>query len=169
VRIGSQTAQSVPKSYGELTPEAWERYQQIEQAMTHRAIESPIPHLALPTFERLARSLLKMSLLLAAVRQEPQGHKFTVSLDDVQNAAYYIERWGKHSIELIYNCGVTKDVRLLRKIRRAIERTPGVDRSTIMRHHHLTKRQMDDAIGSLVDRGEIRRQKSGRMEVYWAL
>jgi hypothetical protein len=37
-----------------------------------------------------------------------------------------------------------------------------------MRHHHLKKKEMDEIIGSLIDRGEIRRRKSGRLEQYWA-
>jgi RepB DNA-primase from phage plasmid/Protein of unknown function (DUF3987) len=169
VKIGGQSMEIVPKKFGFLEEDAWEEYQKIEGAMTLRAVESQLPMLALPTFERLTRSLLKMALLLAAVRQSPdKDGKFPVTREDVINAAYYVGRWGKHSVELIYNCGISSDMRVLNKIRRAIENHPGLDRSTIMRHHHLKKKEMDEIIGSLIDRGEIRRRKSGRLEQYWA-
>ena len=177
VKIGNQTIHRQPTYEVKLTDEAWERYQGIESLMTRTASDSGIGirNLALPTYDRLSRSCLKMSMLLAATRQEPapspEGNAIvTCSADDVTNAARYIENWMVYSINMIYNAGKTHSLRTADRVQDFVLNNPGCMHSDIMRAHHLTKREMDEIIGTLVDRGELRvvkRAGKGGGKRYW--
>jgi hypothetical protein len=152
-----------------LTDEAWEAYQAIEATMVAAAYESYYKLLALPTFERLSRSLLKLSLLIAASRQEPQEGTFDVELRDVRNAARFVQRWGRDSIDLMLNAGKTSTLRQLEKIRRHIASKPGIYKTDLMRLTHLSSREMNEILMTLVDRGEVRRKKQGKGEQWWTI
>jgi hypothetical protein len=167
MRIAGQDMPIDAKIKAELTEEAWSAYQKIEGRMTSEAANSHISNLALPTFERLSRSLLKMSVLLAASRQEPENDEIQVGTEDIQNAAWYVQRWGNHSIELMYNAGKPGTIKILDRIRGQIEEKPGMMRGEVMRLFHLTSRQMDEVMNTMEDRGEIRIQKEGRTKRYW--
>jgi hypothetical protein len=151
-----------------LTEEAWERYATIEMEMTRVAFESTQKMLALPTFERLARSLLKLALLLGASRQEPKKSKITIELYDIIKAASYIQEWGQHSIDLLRNCGIAATEHNLRKVLKTIEQNPGILRGDVMRWHHLQKRDADDIFSTLEERGQIHTVKKGRGCKIWA-
>lgn len=178
VRIGNQTIHRQSTYHVELTSNAWEMYQVIESKLTTAANESNVPNLALPTFERLSRSCLKMSMLLAAARQEPNAdNAVACEPDDITNAAYYVQRWGQYSIELMQKAGKSTAMRTLERVREHIkdhvDRTGrGVLHSDIMRHFKLKKREMDEVMDSLMDRGEIRKEKNqgkGGGSIYWPL
>ena len=93
----------------QLTDKAWIKYQAIENTILESAQTSEMPMLALPTFERLSRSLLKMAALVAATRQEPKEGTIQVNEQDIIGAAVYIQKWGKYSVDLINNAGRTTD------------------------------------------------------------
>lgn len=168
MKIAGQTIHRAATVDAELTDAAWERYQAIETAFTQAAYNSNVANHALPTFERLSRSMLKMALLLGAARTEPVDDKYTVDVEDIDNAAYYINRWGVHSIDAIYNVGKTASSRMVDRILRNIEKHPGVTHSVLMRQVKLAKREMDNVIETLIDRGEIRRIKRGSVR-YWPI
>lgn len=150
-----------------LTDEAWKRYHKVETTMVEVAYNSYLSTLALPTFERLSRSVLKLAVLLAASRQVPKERKIEVAEIDVIQAARFIQRWGHYSIELILNVGKTPVLRLLDKVRRTIENKPGIMKSEILRQHHVSSRELNEVIINLIDRGEIKRKVKGRSEQYW--
>lgn len=166
-RMAGQTIMVNPTIKADLTDEAWDHYANIERTMTVVAEASHIRDLALPTLDRMSRSLLKMSILLAATRQEPNENKIEVNLDDVKNSAYYIQRWGQGSIDMMYNAGKTSDARIMEKVNGMIQRKPGIFRSELMRNFHFTKRQMDVVLETLVDRGEVRSARSGKGTKLW--
>lgn len=168
-KIGSQVIMRQPTYKAQLTSDAWTRYQDIENKLQLAANSSHISDLALPTFERLSRSLLKMATLLGATRQEPVDDKFEVSEGDIQNAAYYIQRFAPSSIDMIYNAGKTTDLRMMDRIREYIIRNAGLYRSDLMRNFHLNKRQMDLLVETLVDRGDIRVTRAGKGLQYWPM
>lgn len=145
-----------------LTDEAWNRYGDMEELMVHTAYESAIPMLALPTFERLSRSLLKMSVLLAAARQSPKENKIKVELRDVIGAAKYVQDWGRYSVDLIQNAGKGVSERALEKLINTIKKVPDITRGELMQRHHLSKREADDMLNTLVERGNVIANKSGR-------
>lgn len=161
-RIGGQNVPFPPRIMAEPTQQAWDAYGDIEDLMLHTANESSIPHLALPTFERMSRSLLKMALLIAAQRQIPKDDKIKVERDDILTAAWYIQRWGRHSIDLITNAGKRANERVFEKILTMVQDNPGILRSTIMQYRHLTKREADEILGTLEDRQLVRKESQGR-------
>lgn len=152
-----------------LTGDAWKRYGEMESHMVLTANDSYYSGLALPTFERLSRSILKLSSLLAAMEQDPTGGEFTVTEQDVVNAAGYVQAWGRHSIEVIVNAGITQNMRLVGRAKSAIERKPGILSSNLMRLLHLSSREMKDLIQTLEDRGEVEVKRQGRGAALWPI
>lgn len=151
-----------------LTKDAWEVYGDIETQMVKAASGSPLSLLALPTFERLSRSLLKMSILIAASRQVPDNGKISINAQDVEFAATFIQKWGTYTIELIQSSGRSTTQRIIDKILNAIERNPGISRGKLMQSYKLLKREMDEIQATLEDRGQIRIQREGRGVRLWA-
>lgn len=157
-----------PMIAAELDNNAWEYYGTVEEKLVIAGSESTIPHLALPTFERLSRSILKMSVLTAAARQEPKNGVIEVTINDVRTAAWYGQRWGPFSIDLITNTGKGVTEKLLDRVKKTITENPGVLRASILQRHHLTKKQADEILGTLEERMVIQKQKQGRGYAYWA-
>lgn len=167
--IGGQKIAMPPHISAKLTPKAWDSYGRIEEIMVQAGDESAIPNLALPTFERLSRSLLKMSMILAAQRQDPTGGSILVEERDVNNAAWYVQQWGVHSIDLITNTGKGVTEKILDKIVNSVTKHPGILRSSLMQHHKLTKRDADDILNTLEDRQILQKEKKGRGYAYWVV
>jgi len=169
VSIAGQSVEMDATCEVHLTTEAWNRYGDIEMEMVAKAQESDIEMLALPTFERLSRSLLKMACLWAAARQDPVDNTIQVEESDINIAAYYIQRWGGYSIDLIYNAGRSDTQREFERILEMISRHPGILRSRLMQIGHLTKRTADEILLTLEERGQIRIQKEGKGSRIWAI
>jgi hypothetical protein len=106
---------------------------------------------------------------LAAASREPQGRNLLVEESHVISAAWYVQKWGKYSIDLILNAGIGVYEGTLKKVLNAVTQEPGIHRSKIMRHHHLSKREMDDIVGTLEDRGHIQIQREGKLQRLWAM
>jgi len=156
-----------------FSSEAWEYYGSLEMKMVMAANESSMADKALPTFERLSRSMMKLAVLLAASRQEPKDSAFDVEIRDIQNAARFVQSWARFSVDLLLNVGKTQSVRLHEKVRTLIANRPGVYRSEVMRSTHLSSREIADVIQTLIDRGDIIRKSVGgrghRGEQYWSV
>lgn len=146
-----------------LTDEAWKFFNKIEMQLAESASDSSIKMVADPTFARLAWSSLKMAMLFAAARQEPKDDQIEVKVGDLRVAAWYIQRWGRHSIDLIQNVGRSANQRLVNRILEQIKRnaSSGITRSAISRNNHLNKKELDLILETLNDRGQIRIQKQG--------
>jgi hypothetical protein len=153
----------------ELTDQAWARFTKVEQDLTTAAYESAHSILALPTFQRMAFSGLKLAMLFAAARQEPRGSKITVEERDILEATHFIQKWGKHMVDLLRHSGQSRDEVKLNSVYRTIERYPGVNRGVVMQRHHLNKRMMDDIEGTLEDRMMITVKRIGKRRQYWAI
>jgi hypothetical protein len=167
-KIGGQTIMQSPRIIADLDDKAWDFYGKIEEQMRNTAADyAPNRTLALPTFERLSRSILKSAVLLAAERQEPKAEKLKVSIDDVANAAWYVQNWGEHSIDLVLRAGTGRHEKVLERLVNTISENPGILRGVIMRHYKLSKREADDYLSTLEDRGLVRREKQGRGSAYW--
>lgn len=162
VTIAGQKVKMPPRISAELSKDAWQTYGDFEEQMVKCASDSSVPGLALPTFERLSRSMLKLAVILGASRQEPKNDVIAINKDDVLNAAWYIQDWGRYSVELISNAGKKTSEKLLDKIIRVISEKPGILRSTLMQHYHLSKREADDVLATLEDRQLVRKEKQGR-------
>ena len=167
ITIGGQSTTMPSRVVASLTNEAWTKYGEFETRLWTEASRSTLSSLALPTFERLSRSLLKLAIVLAATRQQPAEEKITVGIDDVINSAWYIQNWGRFSIDLVNNAGKRISEKVLERILKAISSYPGIARSTIMQHYHLTKREADEILGTLEERQLVRTEKRGRGTSYY--
>jgi hypothetical protein len=153
-----------------LTTDAWEKFTEVEQKLVRTAYESPDKHLAAPTFQRMAFSMLKLSMLFAAGRQDPTDDgKIEVAKSDILEATYFIQKWGKHMVDLLQKAGRGTDEIKLNAVYRTIERNPGILRGAVMQRHHLHSNTMDMIQRTLEDRMMIRLTKKGRGYEYWPI
>lgn len=149
-----------------LSDDAWKRYQKIEVDMLTAAHKSAMSNMALPCFERMSRSLLKMALLVAASRQDPEDDTIAVEETDILIAAKYIQKWGQYTVDLIMNSGRSLHQKTIDKIYHAVKRQPGIPRGTIMKHHGISARDMDQIERTLIERGQIVAEQAGRAKIY---
>lgn len=153
-----------------FTDEMWTRCAEMEGLLMQSAEESPESSKALPMFSRMYFSLLKLTCLLTAARQEPDDHwQVHAEMRDLLSAAYYIQRWGRHAVDLVRNSGVSADETKLMAIYRTVEKHPGIMRSSVMQRHRLDKRAADLIEDTLVQRLMIQIQKRGTTKAYWPI
>jgi Protein of unknown function (DUF3987)/RepB DNA-primase N-terminal domain len=169
VEILGQRAEIPTEVQATLTPEAWELYGDIEMRLAESASNSANPPLALPTFERLSRSMLKMAVLVGASGKDPNDGGIEIDTDDVRHAAKYVQEWGHYSIEILENIGRTVAIRAIEKALNMIQERPGIQRGQIMRFMNLTKREMNEIQDTLEARGEISVSTAGRGVRYTAI
>jgi hypothetical protein len=167
-KIGGQVIFMPPLYNAKMTDDAWKLNAQFDRAFLDAGHESLIRGIGLPTMERLGRSLLKVGIILAAIRQKPdEKGEILVEEYDLVNAATYIQRWGHHSIDLILNVGKGNNERHYEKIVSFIASKPGVLKSTIMNAHRLSAMEAANILQTLEERGLIRSERRGRGFAYW--
>lgn len=159
--LGQKVSQS-QKVEAILSPDAWKFYGEIEMQMVATAENTTEQELSMPTFERLSRSLLKMSVLLAASRQTPDGGYISVTVGDLEQAAKYVQVWGNYSIELMQNCGKSLPERLLDRMVARITAQPGMLRGELMRTFHLGAKEMTEVERTLEQRGQVIISRAGK-------
>jgi len=164
-----QRMKQVPEIEVKMTPDMWERAGEIEHILLRAAEESPQANMALPTFSRMYFSMLKLTMLFAAARQEPKDFTIQAEPRDLHNAAFYIQKWGKHSVRLIENSGTSGDETKLRAIYRQIERQPGILRGQVMQYHRIDAKRMTLIEETLVQRLMILVKEKGRARQYWPI
>jgi len=108
-----------------------------------------------------------MAVLLAASRGPDDARRVVVSVNDLQQAFWYIQDWGRHSIDLIENAGISKTERWIEKICGTIRNHPGCTKTYLMRVHKLSTREMTDILQTIFDRGLIETKKEGRGLRFW--
>lgn len=164
MEVGTGQSMNMPiRVEAKLTDAAWQLSGDIETLLTTKAVESSNPLIALPTFTRLALSMLKISVLIAITRREPKDNRtIIVEKSDVQQAAWYIQRWGQYSVDLIANAGKADIEKMLDKIVQFVANNPGCNRSTVMLRYRLTSRDMKEIINTLIDRGLVNVSQKGR-------
>lgn len=152
-----------------FTPEMWERMAKMEMQLLAAADESPENEKALPVFSRMYVSMQKLTMLFAAARQEPVDLTVRAEMKDLLKAAWYIQKWGRHAVDLIRNSGVTADESKLMGVYRTIERHPGMLRGQVMQRHRLNSREIDIIETTLSQRMMIQIQNKGRAKAYWPI
>ena len=155
------------KFNAELTPEAWSRYNRIEEQMLQSGIEHSRPEIMTPVFDRLSKSILKAAVLLAASRK--RSDPVVVEERDVVRAAVYGENWRSYVIEVMDNVGKGHSERLYDNILRAAKKRSSLTRSTIMQNFHLDARQTTQVLETMEQRGLIIRVKNGNSETISAV
>jgi len=146
-----------------LSDEAWALYGEYEETLTNVAVNSDIAMLALPTFGRLGFSLLKLSLLIAASRRLPDSsNHLQVEISDVKQAAFYIQKWGHYSIDLLLNAGRSTAEKAIERALGLIRRKEGITKAEFMQRLHLSARESKDLVETMVQRGLIDIKPAGR-------
>jgi hypothetical protein len=145
-----------------LTPDAWMRYNLLEATMLEDGLATDRSDMMTPVYDRLSKSILKASVLIAAARQ--RNETLVVEEIDVLRAIHYGEQWRVHANEVMANVGKGTYERQLDTIARAVYRTPGITRSKIMQWYHLNARTATEILETLEQRGMITRRRAGRTE-----
>jgi hypothetical protein len=164
-----ETMLTTPDIMVEFTDTMWDRVGVIEMQMIKSANDSPERDKALPMFSRMFVSLLKLTMLFAGARQEPKDYKVKANMNDLLVAAHYIEKWGKHAVDLVRHSGVTGDESELMGVYRTVEQFPGILRGDVMRRHRLNSRNMQVLEETLVQRMMVKVNVSGRARTYWPI
>lgn len=169
VDIDGQKLQMVPEITAEVDDAVWKRSAAIENRLIEVGSTAPDHHKVLPTFSRMFVSILKLTMLLAAARQEPDGFKFRIEEQDLLAATAYIQRWGVHMVDMLQNSGNSADENKLMAVYRTIEQHPGLSRSQLMGWHKLFAKELSIIEDTLIARGLIQTQQKGRGRVYWPI
>lgn len=149
----------------ELTEDAWVRYNILETTLLSIGLKHEQKDIMTPVGDRLAKSILKSAMLLAASRQRTD--KVIVEVIDLLKAIKYGEQWRAHAQEIMENVGKGDAERKLELLLRAIERKggSGISRSELMQMYHLNARDASAAFETLEQRGKITRHRAGRTEL----
>jgi hypothetical protein len=142
----------------QLTPDAWRLYNNMELKLLESGIKSTVQDMLTPTMDRLAKSGLKASILIAASRVP--NSRVTVTEGDVLKAFQYVTQWREFAMEVMAGIGMSQQEKQIEVLFSAIKRNPGVTRSELMRNYHLTKREADSTFDTLEQRGLIARVKT---------
>lgn len=163
ISVAGQMVQMPARIEARLTPKAWELHSGYEEILIKTAHDSDLRDVALPTFQRLGFSLLKMALLVAASRRQPDAAlRLEVTEADVRQAAFYIEKWGHYSIDLLMSAGQSSQEKVINKAMELIRRKDGLTKAELMQRMHLSAREAKDLIDTLVQRGMIDARNAGR-------
>jgi hypothetical protein len=149
-----------------LTEEAWRRYNQLEATLLYAGVNSDQPDIMTPVYDRLAKSMLKAAVLIAACR--PQMEEVRVEVQDLLLAIKYGEAWRNYAMEIVNGIGRSANEILLQRIYKSIQKHPGIARSKLMQWYHLEARSADIMFSTMEQRGLILATRMGRTWVYEA-
>lgn len=158
-----------PKAWNaQLTPEAWARYNQLEQDMMKAGLKSLQPEIMTPTYDRLCKSGLKAAVLAATSRKlvEPD-QTIDVELIDLLYAIRFVEQWRDYTNQVVNGIGTTTNERELEKVLGAIKANPGISRSRLMQSYHLHANTASNIFQTLLQRGLVTYHKVGKGERYF--
>lgn len=171
MKIGTDTSNVSLKQGREfearLTPEAWQRYNELEYRLVELGLQSTRPDLFTPIGDRLAKSILKAAVLIAASRQR---QKFIiVEVTDILLAIKYGEQWRTYGEDVISGVGKSKNERQYDVVLDFIHRNEdaGVPRSRIMRNFRLNSREATLMLDTLTQRGLIEARVIGKSQLYY--
>jgi len=164
--IASATITSQMICEADLTDETWARYQQLEQQMTKDGLSSDVSDLTTPMYTRLAMSILKAAVLIAASRM-PEGNAITVELRDLLKAIYYGREWRTWANEVLTSTGRTLHENKLISILKTVMQEPGITKGLIMRRHKLMSREAEQYLQTLIDRELVRSVLKNKAHQYW--
>ncbi|HVI77479.1 MAG TPA: DUF3987 domain-containing protein [Candidatus Acidoferrum sp.] len=148
----------------ELSTDAWVRYNEFEREMLQFALASDSPEYLTPVYDRLAKSGLRVAVLIAASRCESA---VLVTLNDLLHAFTYVEEWRGYVADILSGIGKNVYERLMDKILNAIRNNPGFSRSVLMQRYHLDSRVANIIFDTLEQRALITAARKGRGTVYF--
>lgn len=154
----SELVMSRPPTYGNgpvtLTAAAWDRMRAWQADRWWRDLKDRAPRHLKPSFARAAEHLFR----LAAVYACSVAYPFQVEIDvDVMDAAINLTEWCYSSTVATLAMLGTRDANPITKVERALAGAgpAGMTRAVLLRVTQLTQRQLNEAIGALVEREEL--------------
>jgi hypothetical protein len=157
---------SESRTMASLAEETWVRYNQLEATLLYAGINHEQPDIMTPVYDRLAKSILKAAVLIAASRCKGE---LVVEVEDLLQAIKYGDGWRKYATEIVNGIGRSANEILLQRIFMTIRRHPGVARSQLMRWYHLEARQAEIMFATMEQRGLITATRLGRTWIYEAV
>lgn len=163
IEVGGQQMVNSIKITAKMKDPVWSYFGDLEMALINVANDSAHAMVALPTFQRLAFSLLKMATLIGASRRPPnKSNELWLEKDDLKQAAWYIQRWGRHSIDLITHAGTTVEEGKLQRVILFVGTNQGCKKSDIMNKFHFSAKEAREILETLTERGRLVVRKSGK-------
>lgn len=148
-----------------LTEDAWVRYNKLEYKLVDIGMNSTHPAIFTPVGDRLAKSILKAAILIAASRE--LSEEIVVEENDILRAIKFGEHWRTYAEEVINAIGDNSSERKLEQIYNIIAGGAGVPRSRLMRLFKLSSREMNGVIDTLTGREQVVvRQVEGKALYY---
>jgi hypothetical protein len=151
----------------ELSPKAWERYNQLEGDLMKAGLATERPELMVPLYSRLSISTLKAAALIAASSQ--RGETVQVEERHLIRAIEFAQGWREYANDVVNGIGKNAAERDLERVLNTIAGNPGIARSRLMQSFHLTARAADAIFSTLEQRGQITGTRQGRGTVYHAI
>ena len=143
----------------QLTSDAWARYNMLENDLMVMALKSDMPDIYTPVGVRLANSILKAAVLIAASRQRSQG--VVVELHDMLLAIKYGEHWREYAYEVVSNIGRSGYETMLMSVYSMVKEKGFMKRSELMRMFKLQSRVATEMFQTMCERGMLSKEGSG--------
>lgn len=167
MHYGNSAIGATPNFPVELTNEAWVRYNELENVMVKSALDSGLSFLT-PVYDRLAKSILKAAILIAASRQ--RGSVIHVDKNDILHAIYYGRHWKTYGSEIVNGVGKSKEERLIDSIVTRLKTVPGgIARAELMRDYQLSNKHAAELFATMLQRNLIHKTQFGPSELYHAV
>lgn len=166
---GRITGISESRVFASLTDEAWRRYNILEATLLYAGVNADQPDIMTPVYDRLAKSILKASVLIAAANTKEDQQDVVVTLQDLLVAIKYGNMWRDYATEVVNGIGRSANEVLLQRIMQTIRRHPGTTRARLMQWYHLEARNAEVIFNTLEQRGLIVATRMGRTWTYEAL
>jgi len=165
---GIKLRQKSRKWNATLTPEAWARFNKFEGDLLAAGVASDRPDILTPTYARLTISTLKAALLLAAASNRDEEELEVTELY-ILMAIRYAMGWREYAIDVINGVGKSGHERDIERTLSLIKKRPGISRSSIMQHFHLTAQTATSLFATMEQRGLIQSVNFGRGTTYKAI
>lgn len=167
MHYGNSAIGATPNFPVELSNEAWVRYNELEDVLVKSALDSGLSFLT-PVYDRLAKSILKAAILIAASRQ--RGSIIHVDKADILHAIYYGRHWKTYGSEIVNGVGKSKEERLIDSIVNRLKTMPGgIARAELMRDYQLTNKRAAELFATMLQRNLIHKTQFGTSELYHAV
>lgn len=164
--IKTRGRENKPKKWeAHLTPDAWQRFNKFESDLMNAGIKSDRPDLLTPVYDRLGKSALKASLLIAAASNRDEDH-LKITEEHILMSIRYARDWREHALEVINGVGKSAYERDIERALAMIKRKPGVSRSDIMRQYHMTAQAANALFTTMEQRGLVTSNKFGASQTF---
>lgn len=140
-------------------PDVWDRYNELEKSLLYKSMNSAEPTLHMPMMDRLCKSLLRVAILLAAVRCTGD---VVIEMVDLLRAISMAEIWQAHATAVLLELGKSTAEKQIERALTYIKTNAGCAKAALMRSMHLTAKDSDWIISTLIQRGLIRAEAYGK-------